>query len=39
MGRSWIVRKVEWWKHLRYLKRTQNKRERQGAKKNIRKEL
>lgn len=29
------VKTVEWWKHLRFLKRTQNKRVRKDGKKQI----
>lgn len=33
-----LTKTLEWWKHLRFLKRKQNKKERQAAKKEIRKE-
>lgn len=33
------VTPCEWWKHLRHMKRPQNKAERQAAKRRIRKEL
>jgi hypothetical protein len=34
-----LARTVEWWKHLRWRKRDQSKRERAASKKEIRKEL
>ena len=39
MARSWIVKKVEWWKHLKWRKRDQSKKERQQSKKDIHKQL
>jgi hypothetical protein len=36
--RSWHVKKIEWWKHLRWRKRDQQKKERQNAKREIRRE-
>lgn len=36
MPRSWYVKKAEWWKHLKWMKRYQSKRERQNAKKQTR---
>jgi hypothetical protein len=36
VARSWYVKKVEWWKHLKWRKRDQNKKERQHSKKEIR---
>ena len=35
MARSWYVRKLEWWKHLKWCKRPQAKRERQASKKIV----
>jgi hypothetical protein len=35
MARSWIVKKVEWWKHLKWRKRDQSKKERKQSKKDI----
>ena len=39
MSRSWIVKKVEWWKHLKWRKRDQSKKERTQSKKDIHKQL
>ena len=36
MSRSWDVRKLQWWKHLKWSKRPQAKKERQKAKEIIR---
>jgi len=36
-GKGW-VKTVEWWKHLRWMKRPQNKRVRADGKKQIEKE-
>lgn len=36
--RSHLVKKVEWWKHLKWRKRGQHRLERQHVKKQIRKD-